>query len=114
MKKIAFLLPFLLLFCVKSNAQAAIYVCESENSYKEISATNISVSADGSTFYCTGNVTITNVANPDPDDGGAPKPKCGGNTGWVCGVATIETVGEITTVKCVGTSGRCAKVVNPN
>jgi hypothetical protein len=114
MKKILISFAFLFLFCLKAQAQATVYVCEGENSYKEVSATSITVSADGTTFYCNGNVTITNIGNPDPDDGGAPKPKCGGNTGWVCGVVTITTEGDITTVRCVGSSGRCAKVVSPN
>jgi hypothetical protein len=98
----------------ESVAQASIYTCEGDNLYQEISANSITISDDGTTFYCTGDVTTSTIENPDPGSNDDPKPKCGGNTGWVCGVITILVDGDITTVRCVGTSGRCVKVVNPN
>ena len=109
MKKFIFALSFLFIFCAKGSSQSAeIYVCLTDDTYQSIRANSLTFTDEGITL--SGNVSFTNISNPDPDD--ILKPKCGGNTGWVCGTAEITTSGDVTTVTCIGTTGRCVKVVS--
>ena len=113
MKKYCFSLFFLFFLCIKGRSQSAeIYVCTSDGTYQSITASGMTVSDDGAIVTLSGDVSITNISNPDTHTDEILKPKCGGNTGWVCGTAHITTDGDITTVQCQGSTGRCAKVVS--
>lgn len=112
MKTFIFYLIFSTIFCIHGRGQSAeIYVCLEDDKYQSIKANSITVSDDESQITLSGNVSITTISNPDPGGDGILKPKCGGNTGWVCGKAYITTDGDVTTVQCQGATGRCAKVV---
>jgi hypothetical protein len=113
MIKMLFFIPFLLLFKVNSFSQTVeqLYVYDGDR-VLEITADEITISDDGTTFTCSGDVETTEVADPDPGPGGFERP-CGPTHHSICGKAEVIVGPIVTTIKCVGSYGRCALVYNP-
>lgn len=101
-------LLFLCLTSIKVHAQSITQIDVYGNVNCSVTADQIVVSDNGTVYTCIGNVTMTPFDLTDPE---RRKNDCGGNTGYVCGVLSMQsTSGDVTVFTCVGSSGRCLQV----
>lgn len=108
MKYCFFLIAFLFLAGHHLHSQTITGLNVYGDINSRVTADEITVSDDGTTFYCSGNVKLEPFNPPDDNE---YKP-CGGSSGYVCGVLSMQSTGfdGVTTFICVGSSGRCLQI----
>lgn len=107
MKYCLFLLAFIFMAVLHGHGQTIIGLEVYGDINSRVTADQIIMSDDGTSFYCSGHVTL----EPFDSSGSELSKPCGGSTGYICGtLSMVSTFGGITTFTCVGSTGRCLQI----